>query len=93
MAKRFLDSCFPVCSAIASGPRPSVRTLGVPDARALAALSQLRPKTGIFYNSASRGFVIEAAPLVGADERTGEILTQFLSEGIPAPGCLQFHSG
>lgn len=49
------------------------------------------PKTGIFYNSASRGFVIEAAPLVGADERTGEILTQFLSEGIPAPGCLQFH--
>ena len=49
------------------------------------------PKTGIFYNSASRGFVIEAAPLVGADERTGEILAQFLSEGIPAPGCLQFH--
>lgn len=49
------------------------------------------PKTGIFYNSASRGFVIEAAPLVGADERTGEILSQFLSEGIAAPGCLQFH--
>lgn len=49
------------------------------------------PKTGIFYNSASRGFVIETAPLVGADERTGEILTQFLSEAIPAPGCLQFH--
>ena len=49
------------------------------------------PKTGIFYNSASRGFVIEVLPLVGADERTGEILTQFLSEGIPAPGCLQFH--
>ena len=49
------------------------------------------PKTGIFYNSASRGFVIEVSPLVGADERTGEILTQFLSEGIPAPGCLQFH--
>ena len=35
--------------------------------------------------------VIEVSPLVGADERTGEILTQFLSEGIPAPGCLQFH--
>ena len=49
------------------------------------------PKTGIFYNSASRGFVIEVSPLVGADERTGEILTQFLSEGIPVPGCLQFH--
>ena len=48
-------------------------------------------KTGIFYNSSSRGFVIEAAPMLGADERSGEILTQFLSEGIPAPGCLQFH--
>src|SRR3546814_14379434 len=32
-----------------------------------------------------------AAPLIGADERTGEILTQFLYEAIPAPGCLQFH--
>lgn len=49
------------------------------------------PRSGVFYNSASRGFVVEAAPLVGADERVGEILTQFLSEAIPAPGCLQFH--
>src|SRR3546814_16719863 len=48
-------------------------------------------KTVVFYNSASRGFVVEAAPLIGADERTGEILTQFLSEAIPAPGCLQLH--
>src|SRR3546814_12681491 len=45
------------------------------------------PKTGIFYNSASRGFVVEASPLIGANERTGEILTQFLSEAIPTPGC------
>ncbi|MGF7151636.1 conjugal transfer ATP-binding protein TraC [Sphingomonas zeicaulis] len=48
-------------------------------------------KTGIYYNSASRGFVMEAAPMVGADERSGDILAQFLSEGVPAPGCLQFH--
>jgi len=48
-------------------------------------------KTDIFYNSASRGFVIEVSPLVGADERTGEILAQLLSEGVPTPGCLQFH--
>ena len=48
-------------------------------------------KSGIFYNSASRGFVLEMAPMVGADERSGEILTQFLSEAIPTPGCLQFH--
>ncbi|MDF0490466.1 type IV secretion system protein TraC [Sphingomonas sp. H39-1-10] len=47
-------------------------------------------KTGLFYNSASRGFVVEAAPMVGSTERTGEILAQFLSEGVPSPGCVQF---
>jgi conjugal transfer ATP-binding protein TraC len=65
--------------------------LGVPMLAHWLPYRSYDPKTGIFYNSASRGFVIEAAPLVGADERTGEILTQFLSEAIPAPGCLQFH--
>jgi len=49
------------------------------------------PKTHIFYNSASRGFVLEAAPMLGATEQSSEILTQFLSEGIPSPGTLQFH--
>lgn len=66
-------------------------SLGVPMLAHWLPYRSYDPKTGIFYNSASRGFVIEAAPLVGADERTGEILTQFLSEAIPAPGCLQFH--
>ncbi len=50
------------------------------------------PRTHIFYNSASRGFVLEAAPMLGANERTGEILTQFLSEGVPSPGSLQIHA-
>ena len=49
------------------------------------------PKTHLFYNSASRGFVLEAAPMIGASERSADILTQFLSEGIPTPGTLQFH--
>ena len=49
------------------------------------------PKTHIFYNSASRGFVVEAAPMIGASERSHEILTQFLSEGVPTPGTLQIH--
>ena len=65
--------------------------LGVPMLAHWLPYRSYDPKTGIFFNSASRGFVIEAAALVGADERTGEILAQFLSEGIPAPGCLQFH--
>lgn len=65
--------------------------LGVPMLAHWLPYRSYDPKTGIFYNSASRGFVIETAPLIGADERTGEILTQFLSEAIPAPGCLQFH--
>ena len=43
----------------------------------------------VFLNSASLGFVLVAAPLVGADERTGEILGQFFSEGMPSGACLQ----
>ncbi len=50
------------------------------------------PKTNIFYNAGSHGFVVEATPMVGASERTGEIMTQFLSEAVPAPGSLEFHS-
>jgi len=65
--------------------------LGVPMLADWLPYRSFDARTGVFYNSASRGFVIEAAPLIGADERTGEILTQFLSEAIPAPGCLQFH--
>ena len=49
------------------------------------------PKTQIFFNSGSRGFVLEATPMLGASEQSAEILTQFLSEGIPTPGTLQFH--
>ncbi|MGB3723207.1 MAG: TraC family protein, partial [Pacificimonas sp.] len=43
----------------------------------------------LFLNAASSGFVLAAAPLVGADERTGEILGQFFSEGMPSGACLQ----
>ncbi len=72
-------------------PETSRPPLGVPMLAHWLPYRSYDPKTGIFYNSASRGFVIEASPLIGADERTGEILTQFLSEAIPAPGCIQFH--
>ena len=47
------------------------------------------PRTGLYYNSASRGFILEVSPLIGADERTAEIVGQFLSEGIPEGACIQ----
>ncbi|MEP3145533.1 type IV secretion system protein TraC [Qipengyuania citrea] len=49
-------------------------------------------KTDIFYQTDSIGFALEVAPLVGADERTGEILAQFLSEGMPSASRLQILS-
>jgi hypothetical protein len=47
------------------------------------------PKTQLYYNNASRGFILEISPLVGADDRTSEIIAQFLSEGIPERTCIQ----
>lgn len=43
----------------------------------------------IFYQTDSIAFAIEIAPLMGADERTAEILAQLLSEGIPANARVQ----
>lgn len=49
------------------------------------------PKLKIYYNSASRGFFLEATPMIGATEQSHEMLAQLLSEGIPTPGALQVH--
>ncbi len=49
-------------------------------------------KTEIFHQTDSIAFALEIAPLVGADERTGEILAQFLSEGMPSASRLQILS-
>lgn len=43
----------------------------------------------LYKNARSKGFILSAAPLIGADERTGEILGQFFSEGMPEGACLQ----
>ncbi len=40
----------------------------------------------IFYNAGSLGFIVEAAPMVGANERTGALWTQLLSDSVPS-GC------
>ena len=44
---------------------------------------------GLYRNARSKGFILEVTPLIGADERTGEILGQFFSEGLPLGACLQ----
>ena len=47
------------------------------------------PTTRLYLNARSMGFVLNVAPLVGADERTGDLLGQFFSEGLPAGACVQ----
>jgi conjugal transfer ATP-binding protein TraC len=47
------------------------------------------PIEGLFINAASVGFIMEMPPLVGADERTAEILGQFFQEGMPPGAQLQ----
>ena len=44
---------------------------------------------GLYRNAHSKGFALEVTPLIGADERTGEILGQFFSESLPRGACLQ----
>lgn len=43
----------------------------------------------LYFNSGSKGFILSVTPLIGADERTGEILGSFFSEGLPSGACLQ----
>lgn len=43
----------------------------------------------LFYNTESLGFVMELTPLLGADERTGEIIANFLSSGVPSASDVQ----
>ena len=47
-------------------------------------------KTNIFHNAAAREICIEIAPMVGADERSADIIAQSLSEGVPAGATVQF---
>lgn len=46
-------------------------------------------RTRLYLNARSKGFILGVTPLIGADERTGEILGQFFSEGLPPGACLQ----
>ncbi|WP_062342761.1 type IV secretion system protein TraC [Novosphingobium sp. CCH12-A3] len=79
---RFLDLVF------GDGVRADVapQSTGVPMLSDWLPYRSYDPETRLFINTASMGFILELAPMVGANERTGEILTQFLSDGLPA-GC------
>jgi len=48
------------------------------------------PQSRLYVNARSKGFVLSVTPLIGADERTGEILGQFLlrrtAAGSLSPG-------
>jgi len=64
----------------------------------LAMLSQFLPwrvfdRTDRMYlNARSTGFIVEIPPMLGGDDRTSDILTQFLSEGLPRGACVQILS-
>ncbi|TXH08037.1 MAG: conjugal transfer protein TraC, partial [Candidatus Moraniibacteriota bacterium] len=65
------------------GDRPSV---GAPMLSAWLPHRSYDSSTDTFYNAGSIGFIVEAAPMVGANERTGDLWTQFLSDSVPS-GC------
>lgn len=47
------------------------------------------PTNRLYLNARSTGFVLSVTPLIGADERTGEILGQLFLEGLLPGACLQ----
>lgn len=79
---RFLDLVFGDGARADAAPQPT----GVPMLSDWLPYRSYDPETRLFINTASMGFVLELAPMVGADEHTADILTQFLSDGLPA-GC------
>ncbi len=44
------------------------------------------PENQIFHMTRSKGFILELAPLIGADERVGEILNSVFAD-VLVPGC------
>lgn len=79
---RFLDLVFGDETQLES----AIPALGVPMLSSWLPYRSFDSTTGLFINTDSLGFVLELSPMVGADERCGDILTQFLSDAVP-PGC------
>lgn len=79
---RFLDMVFGE-SAHPEAERP---VLGAPMLSNWLPYRSFDKKSRMFINTDSVGFILELAPMMGADERSGELLTQFLSDAVPS-GC------
>ena len=79
---RFLDMVFGE-SAHPEAARP---VLGAPMLSNWLPYRSFDKKSRMFINTDSVGFILELAPMMGADERSGELLTQFLSDAVPS-GC------
>ena len=46
------------------------------------------PRTRLYHNVGSVGFLLEVTPLIGGDDRAVTILTQALTEGYPTGTCI-----
>ena len=79
---RFLDMLF----GESAHPEAARWVLGAPLLSIWLPYRSFDKKHGMFINTDSIGFILELAPMMGADERSGELLTQFLSDAVP-PGC------
>lgn len=79
---RFLDMLF----GAGAQPEATRPMLGAPMLSNWLPYRSYDRKSRMFINTESLGFILELAPMMGADERSGEILTQFLSDAVPS-GC------
>ena len=83
---RFLTMCF----GDAAHPQGERGRLGAPMLANWVPYRSYDARARMFVNTDSIGFVLELSPMMGADEKSGEILTQFLSDAVPSGCQIQF---
>jgi len=67
-------------------PEHRAETRDVPMLASFLGYRAYAAETQIFHLTRSKGFILELAPLIGADERIGDILTSIISDVLVA-GC------
>lgn len=85
-ARSFWNSFLTLLFGDAAHPEAARPLLGAPMLSNWLPYRSFDAKSRMFINTESVGFILELAPMMGADERSGEILTQFLSDAVPS-GC------